>query len=303
MTSSKEFREFDSAILADRLGFMAIALFVIYGITLLAGVVPVRLLETTWQLRFISACLDAAPIPLVALGLLHLAAYLDPDNPVLQKRRDGLARLAILAVLGFLLLVPLQTYAAWRNWRLTRTDVARQLSAATSTFDLLQETITNASSLDSLRSRLQAIQAPSLGIPFEELDLPLPETKRTMLVRLRGVRQQVEARIQASAPQAIGSLVRDSLRVTISSLALAIAFAMGAQRKGGEVPLLVEWHTMLSVRGPQAQPRGGAGLRGLPLPGLSRPSEAERFAQFTPDADDPPETRESPEKSGIPPAA
>ena len=302
MTTSKEYREFDSAILADRLGFMAIALFVIYIITLLAGIVPVRLLDTSWQLRFVSTCLDSAPIPLMALGLLHLSAYLDPDNPVLQKRRDGLARLAILAVLGFLLLVPLQTYAAWRNWSLARANVARQLSAATSTFDLLQETITNASSLDNLRSRLQAIQAPNLGIPFEELDLPLPETKRTMLIRLRGVRQQVEARIQASTPQATGSMVRDTLRVTISSLALAIAFAMGAQRKGGEVPLLVEWHTMLSVRGPQAKPPGEGGLRGLPLPGLSRPSETDPFAPFVPEADDAPETSESPEESENSPA-
>ncbi|MCP9786154.1 hypothetical protein, partial [Cyanobium sp. N5-Cardenillas] len=73
MASSKEFKEFDSAILADRLAFMAIALFVVYLITLLASILPVRLLDTAWQLRFISASLDSATNPLVALGLLHLA--------------------------------------------------------------------------------------------------------------------------------------------------------------------------------------------------------------------------------------
>ena len=46
MASTKEFREFDSAILADRLAFMAIALFVIYLITLLASILPIRLLDT-----------------------------------------------------------------------------------------------------------------------------------------------------------------------------------------------------------------------------------------------------------------
>ena len=295
MTSSNELREFDGAILADRLGFMAIALFVIYIITLLATIFPVRLLDTAWQLRFISACLDSAPIPLVALGLLHLGAYLDPGNPVLQQRRDRVARLAILAVIGFLLIVPLQSYAAWRNHALSRTNLARQLTAARDTFDLLQNTITQATSLDNLQARLQATQAPSLGVPIGDSGLPLPETKQKMLVRLQEVRKQVETRIRASSPGAIGSLVRDSLRVMISSLALAIAFAMGAQRKGSEVPLLVEWHTMLSVKSPQTAHPGGGMLTDLPIPGRRTLSEADHLAQLGHEDDDASET-------GAPPA-
>jgi hypothetical protein len=293
MASTKEFKEFDSAILADRLAFMAIALFVIYLITLLASILPIRLLDTAWQLRFISACLDSATIPLVALGLLHLAAYLDPENPTLQKRRDGLARLAILAVAGFLLIVPLQAYAGWQSVAVARANVARQLSAATSTFDLLQDTITTATSLDNLQARLQAIQTPSLGIRFEDQGLSLPETKRTMIARLKEVRQQVVARIQAPAPQAIEAAIRDSLRVMLSSFALAIAFAMGAQRKGRDVPLLVEWHTMFSVQSPRSASPAPGGLRGLPLSGLA-PSEEDYFSRLVPEEDNTSET-------GVPP--
>ncbi|MCT0207386.1 hypothetical protein [Synechococcus sp. CS-1332] len=128
----------------------------------------------------------------------------------------------------------------------------------------LQETITTPTSLDLLEARLQE------------------------------VRQQVEARIQAPAPQAIEGPIRDSLRVMLSSFALAIAFAMGAQRKGQDVPLLVEWHTMLSLRGPQSANPTGGGLRGLPLPGLSAPSEEEYFSQLVPEEDDTSET-------GVPP--
>ncbi|MBW4531677.1 MAG: hypothetical protein KME02_13425 [Aphanothece saxicola GSE-SYN-MK-01-06B] len=280
MTSSKEFKEFDSAILADRLAFMAIALFVVYLITLLASILPVRLLDTAWQLRFISASLDSATVPLVALGLLHLAAYLDPDNPTLQRRRSGLARLAIVAVIGFLLIVPLQAYAGWQSVATARANVARQLSAATGTFDLLQDTITTASSLDNLQARLQAMQTPSLGIRFDNLGLPLPETKRTMLVRLKEVRQQVEARIQAPTPKAIEAAIRDSLRVMLSSFALAIAFAMGAQRKGSDVPLLVEWHTKFSVQSPRSA--------------SPAPSEEDYFSRLVPEEDETSET-------GVPP--
>ena len=282
MAGTKEFRAFDAAILADRLAFMAIALFVTYLITLLSSIVPVRLLDTDWQLRLIAACLDSATIPLVALGLLHLAAYLDPENPVLQKRRDALARLALVAVIGFLLSVPLQAFAGWNSVEAARDNVARQLSVANGTFDLLQETITTATSLDNLQARLQAIQTPSLGIRFETMGLPLPETKRRMLARLQEVRQEVVGRIQAPTPKAIASVVRDSMRVMLSAFALAIAFAMGAQRKGQEVPLLVEWHTAIS-------------LRGRPLPGLaSGPSEEEYFSRLVPEEDDSAET-------GVPP--
>jgi hypothetical protein len=218
----------------------------------------------------------------VALGLLHLAAYLDPENPVLQKRRDALARLAIVAVLGFLLIVPLQAFAGWNSVVAARANVARQLSVANGTFDLLQETITTATSLDNLQARLQAIQTPSLGIRFETMGLPLPETKRRMLARLQEVRQEVTARIQAPTPKTIESVIRDSLRVMLSSFALAIAFAMGAQRKGEGVPLLVEWHTAIS-------------LRGRALPGLSNgATEEEYFSRLVPEDDDSSET-------GVPP--
>ncbi len=294
MASSKVFKEFDSAILADRLAFMAIALFVVYLITLLASILPVRLLDTAWQLRFISASLDSATIPLVALGLLHLAAYLDPDNPTLQRRRSGLARLAIVAVIGFLLIIPLQAYAGWQSVATARANVARQLSVANGTFDLLQETITTATSLDNLQARLQAIQTPSLGIRFETMGLPLQETKRRMLARLQEVRQQVEARIQAPTPKTIEAATRDSLRVMLSSFALAIAFAMGAQRKGSDVPLLVEWHTMLSVRGPRQAHASGGGQRGLTLPGLSPPHDEAYLSSLVPEEDADAET-------GVPP--
>ncbi len=274
MASTKEFKEFDSAILADRLAFMAIALFVIYLITWLANILPIRLLDTAWQLRFISACLDSATIPLVALGLLHLAAYLDPGNPTLQQRRDVLTRLAIVAVIGFLLIVPLQAYAGWRSVAAARTNVTRQLSAATSTFDLLQDTITTATSLDNLQARLQGIQTPSQGIRFEDQGLSLPDTNRTMLARLKQVREQVETRIQAPTLKAIEAAIRDSLRVMLSSFALAIGFAMGgAQHKGSDVPLLEEWHARLSLQ----SPRGGAS-RGWG-PDWSFPSGADGFVK------------------------
>ena len=96
------------------------------------------------------------------------------------------------------------------------------------------------------------------------------------------------------SPKAIKAATRDSLRVILSSFALAIAFAMGAQRKGSDVPLLVEWHTMLSLRGPRAANPTGGGLRDLPLPGRSAPSEEAYFSRLVPEDDNTSDT-------GLPP--
>ncbi len=294
MAGQHDFREFDSAVLADRLAIVSIALFVVYGITVVSAILPVRVLDTAWQLGLISALLDSAAIPLVALGLLHLAAYLDPGNSALQRRRDAVARWAILAVLGFLLLIPLQGYASLNSVSTAQARVARQLTTAEATFGLIRDTINTATSIDNLQARLQALQTPSLGIRFENLGLPLPETKRQLLIRLNEVQEQVKARIRAPAPQAIEEVAKNSLRVMISAAALAVGFAAGAQRRNSDVPFVVELHTWWTLRGARRPQEPPAGLAGLPILGPTSPREEDYFERLVPQDDQDPPTEDAP---------
>jgi len=295
MAGQHDFREFDSAVLADRLTIVSIALFVVYAITVVAALLPVRLLDTAWQLSLISALLDSAAIPLVALGLLHLAAYLDPGNPALQQRRDAVARWAILAVLGFLLLIPLQGYASWKSVATAQARVDLQLTTAEATFGLIRDTINTSTSIDNLQARLQSLQTPSLGIRFENLGLPLPETKRQLLIRLNEVQEQVKARIRAPAPQAIEEVAKNSLRVMISATALAVGFAAGAQRRTSDVPFVVELHTWWTLRGAR-RPREAAGglVAALPILGSPSPREEDYFERLVPQDDQDPPTEDAP---------
>jgi hypothetical protein len=235
-------------------------LFVLYGVTALAAMVPIQPLDTLWQLKAISTLIDSAAIPLVGLALLHLAAYLDPANSTLAKRRDQLARLAILAVIGFLLLIPGQALASWSTVATARARVTTQLSSANRSFALVREAISAATSVDDLQSRLQSLQSPELGIRFENLGLPLSETKRQMLIRLNEVEEQVKTKINAPPPEAIEDVASNSGRVMGTSLVYALAFAMGAQRRSQEIPLLVEILTIWSLRSQAGRrPRGIAG--------------------------------------------
>ncbi len=260
-------RDHDSPLLADRLEVFSMALFVLYSVRVAAAVVPLRLFDHQWQLSAVSALLDSAAIPLVALGLLHLAAYLDPANQALGLRRNALARLAILAVLGFLLLIPLQAFAAWNSVAAAQGNVSRQQTTATSNFALIREAINAATSLDDLQERLQSLQTPNLTIRFENLGLPLAETKRRLLIRLNAAQNEVKTRINAPPPRVIEDVAINSLRVMSSCAVFAVAFAIAAQRRGSEVPFLLEVHTIWSLRGTPTTPAPGSGPAGRRLLG------------------------------------
>ncbi len=278
MASETPFRPSESAVLADRLSVFAIVLFVIYGVRVAAAAIPFRPLDTLWQLSISSALIEAAAIPLLGLGLLHLAAYLNPDDLALVRRRDALARWAILAVLGFLLLIPVQAYASWSTVATARTRLTTQQTTANRNFALVREAINAATSLEDLQARLQSLQSPVLGIRFENLGLPLAETKRQMLIRLNDIQEQVKTRINAPPPEAIEDVARNSIRVMGTSLVYALAFAIAAQRRGQDIPLLVELLTIWSLR--QQADHSRRGVSGAP--------DRDYLAQLAPPEDDPP---------------
>jgi hypothetical protein len=274
MTSDSQRRASEISTLADRLSVIAIALFVIYGVRVAASAIPFRPLGTLWQLGLSSALIEAAAIPLVGLGLLHLAAYLNPDDPVLVRRRNVLARWAILAVLGFLLLIPVQAVASWSTVATAKARVTTQQTTANRNFALVREAISAATSLDDLQARLQSLQSPELGIRFQNLGLPLDETKRQMLLRLNDIQEQVKTRINAPPPEAIENVARNAGRLMATSFVYFLAFAIAAQRRGQDIPLLVELLTIWSVRRQAARPPRGA-------------PDGDYLAQLAPPEDDP----------------
>lgn len=265
MDESSEFKGYEASILADRLSLFSQALLVLYIAAAVAGLLPPAFLNTEWQLRAIRTILDSAFLPLLALGLLHLAAYLDPQNLALQNRRKLVARLAILAVLGFLLFIPLQVTAAWRTVAAANANASRQQERADETFNILRDIIVQAPSLEDLQQRLNNQESRGVRLNLEEKGVSLEQTKKELLEQLVVVRDAVLARVSKPDRQASEALARDTVRVVISCLALALAFSAGAQRKGSTVPLLVEWHTFWVMRGvrlgnPEDRPTNGFSL-------------------------------------------
>ncbi|MCP9930878.1 hypothetical protein KBY82_08780 [Cyanobium sp. AMD-g] len=272
-------RASETSILARRLSFISMAMLVIYAARVATTAFPFKPFDILWQLTISSALIETAAIPLLGLGLLHLASYLDPADEALAKRRDGLARWAILAVLGFLLLIPLQASASWNTVATARGRVTTQQQTANRNFALVREAISAAISPEDLQARLQSLQSPELDIQFENLGLPLPETKRQMLIRLNDMQEQVKRRINAPPLDAIEGLAGNSLRLMVTSLVYALAFAIAAQRRGQEIPLLVELLMIWSLKG---------GLKRRALLGAPSAADEDYFTQLAPPEDEPP---------------
>ncbi|AFY29907.1 hypothetical protein [Cyanobium gracile] len=288
MDESSEFKGYEASILADRLSLSSLALLILYIAAAGAALLPLALLNADWQLRAIRTLLDTAFLPLLALGLLHLGAYLDPQNPVLQKRRMLVARLAIIAVVGFLLFIPLQMSAAWRTVAAGNANASRQLARANETFNILRDIIVQAPTLNDLQERLDNQENRGVRLNLEAKGVSLEQTKKELLEQLAVVRDAVIARVNKPDRQATEALARESVRVVISSLALALAFSAAAQRKGSSVPLLVEWHTLLVLRGAHKADADNPLSKSLSLGTRSRPIEDNYIEQLVPAEDEPP---------------
>ncbi|KEF42558.1 MAG: hypothetical protein ER33_05785 [Cyanobium sp. CACIAM 14] len=290
MDESSEFKLYEASILADRLSLLSLALVVLFLAAAVVAILPLALFNEQWQLKAIRAIVDSAFLPLLALGLLHLAAYLDPQNPALQSRRRLAARWAIPAVLGFLLFIPLQVSAAWKTVAVANANAARQFERANDTFNILRDIIVQSRSIDELQRRLDNQQNRGVRLNLEGKGVSLEQTKQQLLDQLVVVRDAVTARVSTPDRGATEALARDTAKVVISCLALALAFAGSAQRKGSEVPLLVEWHTLWVTRAAQGGHPETRPSPGFSLGSSSRPREEDYFEQLVPPEEEPPPT-------------
>ncbi|WP_216907767.1 hypothetical protein [Synechococcus sp. CCY 0621] len=251
------------------------ALFAVYLISVLAFILPPRLLDPLWQLSSIKLAVEGAPIPLLGLALLHLAAFLCPGDFRLQRRRQALTRLAILPALGFLLLIPLQGHAVWKTYRLSNAVSNQQQESASQRADAVRQAIEKATSPEDLQKRLLALQRPDLQIrlgdtPFPAI--PLPQLKQQLLAQVNRTEGEFKVRFAPVDPATTESITRETFRVMVSSIAFAIAFAALAQRKNSPVPFLVEWPSLPGrllgslLRRPARSGQGSAGRTFLKSP-------------------------------------
>ncbi|WP_216903469.1 hypothetical protein [Synechococcus sp. CCY 9618] len=243
---------------ADFLSLIALALFVTYGVTVLNTILPLAILQPAWLVTLISALLDSSPLALLGLGLVHLVAYLEPDDVQVQERRDAVARWAIAAVVGFVLLLPLQTASAVQGFDLVARSQSSALKVATERAEEFRRAIDGASSVADLQERIASLQGPGLRLT-ESTSQSLPELKKVLVERLDESVRSSTAIITSPWNPNLWAIVQRTLRIFILTVIYGLAFAAGSQRRNSDLSLLREnqmrWDVHWAQRGERRRER------------------------------------------------
>ena len=203
-------------------------LLVLYGANSLSDILPLQVLNPLWQIGVVNSLVNNAGIAGTGLILLHLAHYIGHDSAGALKLRRTVSSLATVAALGFLLLIPLQISAVTRGLLNVRVGLAQQVKSIDRQASRFRTEIRNAASTPELKARMEAISGPVPGP--EDLRTPLPQLKQSLLklvdletTRLKGNIDRVSFRDETWA------LAEQTLRLSISALALSLGFGVLAQ--------------------------------------------------------------------------
>lgn len=215
----------------------------IYAISLVAGLLPLRSLDSAWQGGAVALCVNNGGFALIGLLLIQLAAYLDPCNTDLQQRSRRHRHRAVAAALAFLLLIPLQGFASWRQVVDHDREQAQKRLAAERTFLEISEAVTSSSSVSQLAERLESLKAGRLGP--QDVKRPLADLKDEVLAGIRAAWMRMGDQVNPLGAAEIWALAQESLRRMAMALVLAVFFAGASQLPGRQLSLLSSFNAAL----------------------------------------------------------
>lgn len=231
--------EQQASVFAFQIAIVADATLAIFLCTVVVAALPPQLLNPAWAAAFVQSLLDNGVTALVAVALLLLASYLDPANPQLNAHRRFCCHLCCYVVFGYLLLIPLQGYSAYRLLSQARQQDVLQFDATARRISRFAKEVEAARTYDQLSSVLRANQGVSIAATDRQR--PLAQTKAMLRLKI----QQAQTMVAQSrrADQLSGKAfvqLQLTLRNWILCLGYAIGFAALAQFPRSQGPLLQE---------------------------------------------------------------
>jgi hypothetical protein len=220
----------------------------LFLLAVVAGALPVQVLQLDWQQRFIELVIANSGFPIVGFMLVHLAAQMEAERPELFQLRQRLRHWAVLITFLYLLLIPLQLSITVRQFSDRAVLQAQQQRLVSDQFSNFAALIRSAPDALSLQRQLAAANGPALSAA--DLAKPMPQLRQDLLAALRQAEAAMPANIQQATPlpPLVWAAVRDGLRLIGSSLLMALAFAAGAQGRNSSRTLLVRllsfWRAM-----------------------------------------------------------
>jgi len=201
-------------------GFTLLALF---GIWSLLSILPLQVLNPVWGHQLVTNLVNNSPLLLLSVALIRLAIALNPRESARQAWRLRICRLAALAAVLYLLLIPLDLVSTWRQVHGLQIQAQRRMRAIDKVQQQAVQAIEQADDAASLSSRLRQLQGPQLTPA--DLAKPLPDLKREL--RDSVARNFAALRNQAAGPKAemLFAMGKESLRLVLSALVCALGMS------------------------------------------------------------------------------
>jgi len=214
--------------IADSLQWLSFSLILVFLAQVITSLFPIALLQPEWMVRISDSLRATASLPIMALAMIMLANMIDKNVMPSSRHLQLFRRVGSLAAIGFLLLIPLQTYGTVVGIRSQLQQGQAQLNSLSSAAVLVQ----NASNEPQLRDAIRAIPGAD-GVADRPLGAEIKTIKSALLNKLRESTNSLQTQLNDSKTKVIQDIIPPLIRDAIVSLAYAIGFAgMGYGRNG-----------------------------------------------------------------------
>ena len=165
--------------------------------------------------------------------MLLLANMIDPEVMPSSDQLKLMRRIVTIAAIGFLLLIPLQSYASWGLINSQVQDSRAQLKRLADAANQVQA----AGNEQQLREAIRSIPGGE-QLANRPLGADVQTIKTGLLARLRPSVKRLENQLKDSQNQAFQNTIGPLIRDGFISLAYAVGFAsMGYNKYGKPTPL------------------------------------------------------------------
>jgi hypothetical protein len=222
-----------SSQMADSLQWLAYALYLVFLAQVVTSLFPVALLQPQWMVQVSSAIRGTASLPLMATAMLMFANMIDGEVLPSSDQIRLIRRIATFAAIGFLLLIPLQSYGTTGVIRSQVQEGQGQLKRLADAANQVQ----NAANEQQLREAIRAIPGGE-QLANRPLGADVQTIKTGLLARLRPSVKRLENQLKENQTKALQNTIGPLVRDGVIALAYAIGFAsMGYSKSGQPTPL------------------------------------------------------------------
>jgi hypothetical protein len=216
------------------------------GIFLAAVVVgswPPKIMDPQWQLGLTADLINSGSLALVGALLTPLALAFNPGSDRLRARRNAFRQWALAASIGFLLLIPLQAWASWKLYRTITSTIEQQTGQSSRKLADIRQAIATATSTQEIQARLQKLAGNNAGLSPTQLSTPIDQLRKELLAGADQAANRLQQRIEAQSSLKPDRLIKETIRIALSSLLYAASFAFlsGALVRTSEKKVAFGW--------------------------------------------------------------